>query len=64
MRMCSLVTDIAGRLMDKTLHHHIWSVERPLSNTPVLVLSQCVRKTTLDKLICFLGEAIASPCQY
>ena len=37
--------------MDKTLHHHTWLVLRPLFDTPVLILLQSARKTSLDKLI-------------
>ena len=51
MRLVSLLTGLPGRLIDKTLHHHTWLVLRPLFDTPVLILLQSARKTSLDKLI-------------
>ena len=42
---------VAGRLMDKILHQHTWRVEHPLSDTPALILSECARRTFLDKFI-------------
>ena len=64
MCVSSPMTDVAGRLMDKTLHHHIRSIEHPLSDTPALILCQRMHETTHHKFIRPLGEMIASPCQY
>ena len=62
MRVSSPMTDAAGRLMDKALHHHIRSIEHPLFDTPALILFQRMYKTTFGKFIRLLNETIASPC--
>ena len=45
------LTVLPVRLMDKTLHHRTWWVGRPLFNTPVLILPQSARRTSLDNFI-------------